>query len=463
MNRLHLLASAFLCFCLGSFAPSSLAAKGYQAPRSTDAQVADLAVDLGTLFRGQYRMQFINRDVRNAILIERQKQLLGISSDVDVGNMLVSVRNWWKDNIVGPAMRVANNPAASCKLAQIVLTKLMEAERQSQLMGMDTSADVDPGNPDSLISKALVAVKKRCLEQAFHDCMESGNGQHIATMLAGAVRQFQMIGIEDPEFEQQAAYLYRRCTVYQLRYHPRTRIDGKNFVHGFSQDGSVILLSDVDPGGGMAGMAQPHEWKGPGPDDPIDVIQSTTECGTRAKRARIVCGPPEPVHPARAKIKAGDLSMQRYFNDVKVVEEGSAGDPGGYRIRMTSERKSDGTDALALTFEPPMVVTMATLSSAELSMPLPMPPSKTAFLIAHGRGKSQDIDLSGWTRVGNDVLFEKAIAGQATDRKTEFADSSKFELVHRPDLFPPEEVVAKWEIAPAADPQVPNRKPAQPR
>ena len=154
--------------------------------------------------------------------------------------------------------------------------------------------------------------------------------------------------------------------------------------------------------------------------------------------------------------------MQRYFNDVKIVEEGSVDDPRGYRTRVTSERKSDGTDALALTFEPPMVFTMATVSSAEMTMQLPMPPSKTAFLTAHGRAKFQDIELSGWTRVGNDVLFEKSIAGEVMEGKIKYADNSKLELVHRPDLFPPEEIVAKWEVAPPADAPMPNRTPAQP-
>jgi hypothetical protein len=463
MNRKHLL--ALFCLSLGLSALPSFAAKGVPPARYTDRQMADLAIDLGTVLRSEYRMRYINSNVRAVAVIVRQKELLGISEDGETGDLLIQARNWWKDNVVGPAMRVANNPAASCRVAQVVITKLMEAERQSQLLGMDTSADVDPTNPDSLLSKAVVAVKKRCLEQAFYDCMESGNGQHIAVMLAAAVRQFQVLGLEDFDFEARAVYLFRRCTVYQLRYHPRTRVDGKSYIHGTVQDGSVILLSDVDPMGGMAGMSQPHEWNGPRPVDPLDVIQSTTECDTRAKRTRIVCGPPEPKFPARAKIKAGNFAMQRYFNDVKIVEEGSfddARDVRGYRIRMTSERKSEGTNVLALTFEPPMVFTMATLTSPELSMSLPMPPSKTAFLTAHGRGRSQDIELSGWTRVGNDVLFEKAIAGEVMEGKIKFADNSKFELVHRPDLFPPEEIVAKWEVAPPADAPMPNRTPAQP-
>lgn len=176
----------------------------------------------------------------------------------------------------------------------------------------------------------------------------------------------------------------------------------------------------------------------------------------------MVCGQPEPKFPAHAKIKAGDFGMKRYFDEVRIVEEGGDTDPRGFRIRVVSERKSDGTDALALTFEPPMVITMATLSSAEMTMQLPMPPSKTAFLTAHGRAKFQDIELSGWNRVGNDVLFEKAISGQQTEARTLFADTSRFELVHRPDLFPPEEIVSKWELAPVSEAPSPNRKPAQP-
>ena len=389
MCRRRIVANAWLCFCLLFAAPPSAAAGGAQDSRWTDANVADLVADLNALLRARYRMQSVNQDLAQVTAIERQKQLLGLSDDAAFEDVLAGARQWWKDNILAAAFRIANNPAARCSLAQVVLTTLLAAERQSQLLGMDTGADVDPTNPNSLFSQALVAVKRRCLEHAFDACMESGNGQHLIMMLAAAVRQFQLLTIEDADFEAQAVYLYRRCTVYQLRYHPQTRINGGSYAFGATQDGSVILLSDVDPASGMEGLRQDHEWNGPRSVDPLDVLQSTTECNTRVPRARLACGPPNPMFPARAKIKAGDLLMKRYFDEVGIVEEGNATDPKGFRIRVVTERNSDGEDKLTLTFEPPMVITMATLSSAEMTMQLPMPPSKTAFLTAHSRAKDQ--------------------------------------------------------------------------
>lgn len=460
MGRRHIVANTLLLFCLLFAAPISVAAGGAQVPRWTDANVADLIADLNALLRGQHRMQSISQGLTQVTAIERQKQLLGVSDDAALEDVLAGARQWWKDNIQAPAFRIANNPAARCSLAQIVLTKLLAAERQSQLLGMDTSADVDPTNPNSLFSQALVAVKQRCLEHAFDACMDSGNGQHLVMMLAGAVRQFQLLAIDDADFEAQAVYLYRRCTVYQLRYHSRTRVDGTSYVFGTTQDGSVILLSDVNPASGLAGLSQDHEWNGPRPVDPLDVLQSTTEC--TARRQRITCGPPDPRLPARAKIKARDFEMKRYFDEVTIVEEGSATDPQGFRSRVESNRKSDGTDALVLTFDPPLLMTMATLTTDNKTIQLPMVPSKIGFLSAHGRATSQDIELPGWNRVGNNVLFEKAISGQQTNAKTLFVDTSRFELVHRPDLFPPEEIVSKWELTPASEGPSLNRNPAQP-
>jgi hypothetical protein len=426
----------FLCFVFGL--PVSFAAVGVTEPRWTDANMADLSADLHALFRAQNRLNAQN--IVQITAIERQKQLLGIAEDSDFQSLNDQVREWWKGNILAPAFRIANNPAAGCKVARIVLTKLVAAERQSQLFGIDTHADVDLTDPQSLISMALVAVKRRCLEQAFDACMESGNGQHLIVMLVEATRQFQLWSIDDANFEAQAVYLFRRCTVYQLRFHSQTR--SETIVHSFgtTQDGSIILLSDVDPAGGFAGLALSHEWAGPRPADPSDVLGSITECTAHVTDRRFECGPLlQLISPGRVTLRAADLNMKRHFQEVKISEEG--------RIRSTP--RSDGQDELKLTLEPPDLLGMVTISMKEVSVPAPLISTGPRFLIPHGRLGYADIELSSWKRVGNDVLFEKTITGQQTLPGGEYlADTSKFELVHRPDLFPPEEIVPQWELAP---------------
>lgn len=440
--------------CLMTAASSAFAAKGMVAPRWSEQDIVDLNADLMAVYRAEFRLRSVTENLTELALNERQRQLLGIEDGVDPLSFHDELREWWKGHILTPSFRIANNPAASCKVAQALIARLLSAERQSQLLGFDTHADVDASNPNSLISKALVAVKPRCLEQAFDACMETGDGWHLIDMLLSAVRVFQLFSIEDQAFEAQAVYLYRRCTVYQLRYHAQTQV-AANYTFAWTQDGSVILLSDVDLSGGIAGLAQPHEWRGPRDVDPLDVLQSTTECVTRARRSRMECGAPQPQSrfPARARIGAKDLNLKHFYMEIVVAEDGS----------VSSQKKSEGNDELTLTFEPPMVVTMATLITQEMSLPLPMVPSKTAVLAAYDRKTVEELELSSWTRVGNDVMFEKSVNGQQTQKKTTYTDNTKYELVHRPDLFPQEEIVAEWELTPTIQPELPNRKPAVPR
>lgn len=143
--------------------------------------------------------------------------------------------------------------------------------------------------------------------------------------------------------------------------------------------------------------------------------------------------------------------MKHYYTEKVVAEDGS----------VSVQQQTGGNDALTLTFAPPMVVTTATLISKEMTLPVPMVPSKTAVLAAYDRTTVEELELSNWTRIGNDVLFEKTVNGQQTQKKTTFTDNTKFELVHRPDLFPAEEIVPKWELTPTIEPESPNRRPAQ--
>jgi hypothetical protein len=56
-------------------------------------------------------------------------------------------------------------------------------------------------------------------------------------------------------------------------------------------------------------------------------------------------------------------------------------------------------------------------------------------------------------------LFEKTFSGDQTEHGTRYIDTTKFELVHRPDLYPPEEIVPKWELTPSPEEPQPPRKP----
>jgi hypothetical protein len=430
--------------------------------RWSETDVANLSADLIALERAEHRLAGILPDGRLAasrqqseqrLAIARQLQLLG-SAEEDALVLDQALTDWWKANIIDPAMRIAENPAAPCKLAQIVLTKLLQAERQAQLLGMAGGRGGDINDPNSVMSQAFKAIKRRCLEQAYDACMVSGNGQHIILMLAVAARQFQLLNIADADFEAQAAYLYRRCTVYQLRYHSDSKFDGGWFAIGSQSDGSIILLSDVDPTQGWAGLQQPHEWKGPRPNDPIDALGVTTVCEAQTKGTSLVCGSPVAMGKrGLAQIKAGDFAMERFYDEIEIHEWDIKEDGLNPKPPITWKRKSEGTNALAVAFSPWPLQIPATFRYDPRLPPVsvPVPDSIIAFWTAHQKDAAETggINVKSWTHAGYNVLFEKTFPGKHTDQKIVYTDTTRFELVHRPDLFPPDEIVPNWELTPA--------------
>jgi hypothetical protein len=448
----------------------------------SEADIADLNADLVILERAQHRLDGIIPDNRlgvareqqgQRLAIARQKQLLGSAEDDEV-ILDQAVRDWWKANIIDPGMRIAENPAAPCKVAQVVLTKLVQAERQAQLAGIAGGPEGDITNPDSVMSQVFKAIKRRCLEQAYDACMASGNGQHIILMLAEASRQFQLLTIADGGFEAQAIYLYRRCTVYQLRYHSQSKLDGGWFAIGSDSDGSIILLSDVDPSQGYAGLQQPHEWIGPRPDepprptDPIDALGVTTVCEVQNKGIRLVCESPVATGKrGLARIKAGDFAMERSYDEIEIHEWDVAKDGLNPPPPITWKRKTEGTNALSVAAFSPWPLQIPATFRYDPRLPpvsVPVPDSLIAFTMAHQKDKAATggIEIKGWTHAGYNVLFTKTFPDTLTDQKIVYTDTTRFELVHRPDLFPPDEIVANWELTPAPQAPAATRKPLRP-
>ena len=157
--------------------------------------------------------------------------------------------------------------------------------------------------------------------------------------------------------------------------------------------------------------------------------------------------------------------MERFYDEIEIHEWDATKE-----VRppppITWTRKSEGANGLKLTYWPSMVLGTTTLSyddGRNLQSGLGQFAAMN-FLLAHTGGKPVEawITLADWTHVGVQVLFEKRIPATATSGKDLYADTSTFELAHRPDLFPPEEIVAKWELTSTPEAPAPSRKPAQP-
>ena len=478
----HAAVMSVVIWALTLSASPSRADVGPTPPRWSEADIADLNADLVALLVAEYRLHLLRTELSTAGDLTRQKELLGIADDEGL-EFAEIFRRWSAANVVDPAMRIAENPAAPCKVAQIVLLKLLEIGRQAQLSGMDRTPGGEFSDPDAAIGRALKAVKRRCLEQAYDACLASGNGQHISLMLGEVARQLQLLSVEDAGFEAQAAYLYRRCTVYQVRYHSESKFDGGWFAIGSQSDGSIVLLSDVDPAQGYLGLQQPHEWKGPRPDpddptrsnDPIDALGVTTVCEAQTKGTSLVCGSPVAMGKlSYARIKEGDLAMERFYDEIEInMTPGTELEELARRAKriprkppITRARKSEGKNGLAVAFSPWPLQIPATFRYDPRLPPVtvPTPDSLIAFTIAHQRDKADTgaINVKSWTRAGYNVLFEKTFPGKHVDGKIIYTDTTRFELVHRPDLFPPDEIVKEWELTPAPEAPAATRKPLRP-
>jgi hypothetical protein len=124
------------------------------------------------------------------------------------------------------------------------------------------------------------------------------------------------------------------------------------------------------------------------------------------------------------------------------------------RLPIAWTRKSEGTNGLSAAFSPWPLQTPTTFRYDPRLPPVqvPVPDSLIAFTVAHLHGVftgAEGVLVKDWTRAGHNVLFEKNLPDRHPDGKIVYSDTTKFELVHRPDLFPPDEIVQNWELTPA--------------
>lgn len=437
---------------------------GYGAGRATDEDVARANGDIMAYYRALNDWERQRIADANEIATLRQQQLTGAISDEENAARLkdIAARELarFAENVVPAAQPLLTNPAIPCDVARDILTKTLQVVRQAQLLGWDVPefnlfADGkrknDDGSiePESLGHKMLMAAQQRCLEESYDACMQTGNGAAIIRMLTAALRQLELIGADTEEFEHRAVYLYRRCTVYQLKYFSDDLIDGAEYGVGSTSDGSIILLSDVDPYAGFAGLALPHVWKGPRASDPNDVIASVTNCRSKTGGIGLTCHDPTgaDASPGEAEIKASEFQMKDRWTSYAVSEVG----------RVTSTPHVEGDDKLTASFRPPLVKIQATITTSIPGVPhavSSMFPSSFAFTVVHNRScdANQDpvVRLPNWPRVGYPTLFELTAKDppKKCDEDIAWSDTSPLKLVHRPDLFPPDEIVAKWELGP---------------
>ena len=135
----------------------------------------------------------LQEEIAGELAIERQRQLLGVFEEEEVGSpgvqeAIAKGANWYAENIVP---RIAN-AGEKCAVAKELLFWILGWERQLQLFG---AAGEDPGLSEGmgLVCKATA----RCQEQILECCRTRGADKRLLIELLGLERQRQLLGMTD--------------------------------------------------------------------------------------------------------------------------------------------------------------------------------------------------------------------------------------------------------------------------
>lgn len=469
--------AAILAFALLGLAGGSAfaqAGSGIGSGRATGSDVAGLMRDIRQLVEAERAFNRRNDlvDREGMLSRERQNQIFGLTEEIPVGSeetgltadLALGARRWWIDHVLQPALNIAANPAASCGVAREMLQRILVLERQAQVLGLEEARFGYMGDSDSILGRAAIVVQQRCLAEAYDECMDTGNGRALFKFVGA----FRLVDV-DPGVLEQAAYLFRRCTVYSLVYHLELDSAVRDVRQSVIADGSYRLLFSAEEGDALTRLAT-GVWSGPTPREMAapNVVLSALDCGVAA----VSCDLDEPPFGGLAH---GRLTMTRYAQPqqiIRIVVETPEERLIGGRIVIEDEPCgggagpggcSEGEDLAAFSFAPPDFITLARLRPGYGPLTRAGPGSDIYYLATRSTGEDL-LTIGPWTREGYPLLFTTAV--DRTERLPGTRGGlfqahvrGTFELRHRPDLYPPEEIVPEYELAPNQEPERPPRIP----
>jgi hypothetical protein len=428
----------------------AFAQAGY-AGRATESDYAQLARDVARV--GVVEREFNRRRDGQGSLIaqDRQWQLLGVDDNGALLQRATSLQEWWRQNALQPALDVAANPAASCALARYVLKRLLELEQQAQVLGLENPAFLSLGDSDGNFARAIRTATKRCVEEAFDECMATGNGQVFLDLLVEWQQQTEFAMMElEADWQQRVAYLFRRCTVYRFIYHLDLEHTGAEPNSGMA-DGTFTLLFEFGEEGDNAYGIKSGVWSAPRPQDQLypDILLSGLDCGPDTVACVIENSP-------MGGLVRGQIFIKRYMRQqtISVDNERAEDRMFGGRLVVVTERRDTGRDELNLIFHPPLQSAQGRYREGFGELYTLGGPGTHIYVMAVGGTVTPKI--TEWRRDGYPVLFT------ANPQASSDLDSMRgyYRIVHRPDLFPPEEINTHYEVvrpAVAEPPRAPLR------
>ena len=427
--------------------------RGIGSGRASDSDVAALTGDISRVALAERALNELQHGAENMLLIERQRSLFE-EFDSGLGDLGTQARAWWVEHVLQPVLDLAGNPAASCSLARTMLQRVLALERQAQLIGVGDARFGELGDNQTILGQVAETVAKRCLSEAFDECMETGNGRVFLDL----ARSFTFVpGVAWNE--NQVAYLFRRCTVYELKYHLELRDEFQGDVMSATLDGSYTLLYD-GTGGDLLTRLGSGEWS----------RVASGEWGGSNALVTLQCSAPgftvtcTLVDSPEDQSATGVIGMRRVAQDmrIRVVVENAQDRQTGGRVVLEPTREETGENIIRVKFEPPSFDSEAFYYRRDQEYETGGPTAET-FYRATGANAIAPYEMGPWTRIGYPVLYEAAIdrANSVTEARIAHISqvSGTFELRHRPDLFPSSEIDPRLELPIGAEPAIPPRIP----
>jgi hypothetical protein len=458
------------CSLLGALARAQTLGAGFDSGRATPSDVAHLAQDIAKVMNAESVLargageNFNIQDIVKALNEERQSETIGATADSEIPDFgpvgaATAVRRWWISHVLQPALDIAANPAASCSLARSMLERIWSMERQAQVIGLRDEAFGTLGDGDSIMTRAFTIARDRCLQEAFDECMLTGSGQELTEAVSSWERQTGIIGVALPaDWDDHATYLLRRCTVYKVIYDMDLHAgDESSVIHG-----SYNLFLQLGEGSNAVARIGGGRWTTRVQDTAApDIEIRRLDCGPRAK----MCEQSTPFHGGAA---CGIVHVKREGKDqiaTWVHNHDATDNLMGGHVEIRTVPHTGGQNTLILQFLPPIF--FVNEEQPEDDMPLPSSNGTPIFLeaaqVADVPPAEGDpcplapvlVNDDTWVRGAYPVLFKTAHTANHNGAQ----ETTHFDVVHRPDLFPAEEIRPEWEFP--QPPEPPARIPAR--
>jgi hypothetical protein len=173
---------------------------------------------------------------------QRQNEQNGTSEDVSQQvQTILDLIDQYEQEEVKPALESAGD---SCSAGKDAIKKVLTLERARQLLGLSSGINVKAAAElNELISKASI----NCVKEEYQRCVDEHVINRMIPLYIGLMRENQLLGGEnapDTEAIQLAKDLTAKCLTFELQFHSKGSFDTGDGGYDSVVDGKIMLHFD---------------------------------------------------------------------------------------------------------------------------------------------------------------------------------------------------------------------------